>query len=119
MAQLPPTRVAQRNAICLAQAIAFLWYYRDAVCTHVADLIGKKNEYLKDAGLNNDYYKAMIVTMLEKYPKSTKQEIFSLLEDKLPNVLDKQQKMKKVDNLLQSLSRSGKIKSTGRGSGSG
>lgn len=71
----------------------------------------------RDAGLNNDYYKAMIVTMLEKYPKSTKQEIFSLLEDKLPNVLDKQQKMKKVDNLLQSLSRSGKIKSTGRGSG--
>lgn len=65
----------------------------------------------RDAGLNNDYYKAMIVTMLEKYPKSTKQEIFSLLEDKLPNVLDKQQKMKKVDNLLQSLSRSGKIKS--------
>ena len=54
----------------------------------------------RDAGLNNDYYKAMIVTMLEKYPKSTKQEIFSLLEDKLPNVLDKQQKMKKVDNLL-------------------
>ena len=45
----------------------------------------------RDAGLNNDYYKAMIVTMLEKYPKSTKQEIFSLLEDKLPNVLDKQQ----------------------------
>ena len=33
----------------------------------------------RDAGLNNDYYKAMIVTMLEKYPKSTKQEIFSLL----------------------------------------
>ncbi|WP_223144720.1 RNA-binding domain-containing protein [Macrococcoides canis] len=89
------------------------------IASHVANLTGKKNEYLKDAGLNNDYYKAMIVTMLEKYPKSTKQEIFSLLEDKLPNVLDKQQKMKKVDNLLQSLSRGGKIKSTGRGSGSG
>ncbi|TDM40565.1 hypothetical protein ETI10_07970 [Macrococcoides goetzii] len=89
------------------------------IASHVANLTGKKNEYLKDAGLNNDYYKAMIVTMLEKYPESTKQEIFSLLEDKLPNVLDKQQKMKKVDNLLQSLSRSGKIKPTGRGSGSG
>ncbi|WP_241959709.1 hypothetical protein [Mammaliicoccus vitulinus] len=55
--------------------------------------------------------------MLEKYPNSSKQEVISLLEDKLPNILDKQQKMKKVDNLLQSLSREGKIKSTGRGLG--
>ncbi|QIH77408.1 hypothetical protein GTN30_01840 [Macrococcoides canis] len=56
---------------------------------------------------------------MKKYPKSTKQEIYYLLEDKLPNALDKQQKMKKVDNLLQALFRSGKIKSTGRGLGSG
>lgn len=47
----------------------------------------------------------------------TLKEILSLLEDKLPNVLDKQQKMKKVYNLLQSLSRESKIKSTGRGLG--
>ncbi|QIH77407.1 hypothetical protein GTN30_01835 [Macrococcoides canis] len=36
------------------------------IASHVANLTGKKNEYLKEAGLNNDYYKAMIVTMLEK-----------------------------------------------------
>ncbi len=87
------------------------------IASHIADLTGEKNKYLKDAGLNNDYYKALIVTMLEKYPNSSKQEVISLLEDKLPNILDKQQKMKKVDNLLQSLSREGKIKSTGRGFG--
>ncbi|MFC3900087.1 RNA-binding domain-containing protein [Aliicoccus persicus] len=113
-------RIKKSDADCLRrQKLIEGRYPNIIIASHVADITGKKNEYLKDAGLNNDYYKAMIMTMLEKYPKSTKQEILSLLEDKLPNILDNQQKMKKVDNLLQSLSRSGKIKSTGRGLGAG
>ena len=42
----------------------------------------------------------MIISFLEKYGSATRKEIDDLLMDKLSNVLNPEQKIKKISNLL-------------------
>ena len=76
----------------------------------VADVVDKKVEYTKNRGLDDDYYKKLILIALKQHKQMSRGEIDKLLLDKLPDVLDEKQKSHKVKNLLFYLRKEGKIK---------
>ncbi len=55
--------------------------------------------------MNDLHYKTLVLEYLKTYGKAQKKDIVTLLLDKLPDVLDKQEKLNKVRNLLQSMSK--------------
>lgn len=71
----------------------------------IAKSLEKKDQYVKNKGLDNDYYRRLIIEYLNKFDFATKQEIKTLLWEKLPDNLTDEQKDFKVRNLLFSLRR--------------
>ena len=75
----------------------------------VADIVGQKAEYVRNKGLDDDICKQLIIKALEPMGEASKQELMNVLEKALPDVLSKEQKSKKVSNLLQAMKREGLI----------
>jgi len=75
------------------------------ISEHVAGTTGERAQYIKNRGFHNEHYKKLIREYLEKYNNASRQDINKLLMDLLPAVLDKKQKLKKIDNLLYDLSK--------------
>lgn len=71
----------------------------------VADIVGKKAEYVRKKGLDDDICKQLIVKALESMREASKQELMEVLEKALPDILSREQKSKKVSNLLQAMKR--------------
>ncbi len=69
----------------------------------VAEITGRKAEYTKNKGFNDEYYKDLILKALNEHVRMTRKEIEELLQNKLPDILDEQQKFNKIKNLLTSL----------------
>ena len=76
----------------------------------VADIVGQKAEYVRNKGLDDDICKQLIIKALEPMGEASKQELMDVLEKALPDVLSKEQKSKKVSNLLQAMKIKGKNK---------
>ena len=55
----------------------------------------------------------MIVDYLQQFKSATRKEIDKLLWSKLSDALDKDQKLKKIDNILSYLRSNGQIQNTG------
>ena len=72
-----------------------------------------KAQYIKNRGLDDEYYKKMILKYLKMFGKSPRKNIEEFLLDKLPDILTETQKKNKVTNLLSSLRISGKIQNSG------
>ncbi|MEK6563758.1 MAG: RNA-binding domain-containing protein [Candidatus Omnitrophota bacterium] len=70
------------------------------VVSKIADIAGEKAIYIKNRAFDKEHYKKMIISFLEKYGSATRKEIDDLLMDKLSNVLNPEQKIKKISNLL-------------------
>lgn len=68
-----------------------------------------KAEYIRNKGFDDNYYKNMIIEYLTKWQEASRQQIESLLWDKLPDVLDENAKSNKIKNLLQNLRLNNKI----------
>lgn len=75
----------------------------------VADVVDKKVEYTKNKGLNDGYYKELILKALKQHEQMTRAELDKLLLDKLPDILESDQKYNKVTNLLAALRKEYKI----------
>jgi len=75
--------------------------------SNVHQVLDKKAEYIKKRGFNDKYYQDMIVEYLEEYSQASRNELESLLVDKMPEVLTYSQKEKKVSNLLQKMRKNG------------
>lgn len=54
-------------------------------------------------GLDDQYYKTLIIEYLKQYTKANRKEIDRLLWDKLPDSLSEVQKKNKIHNLLTSM----------------
>lgn len=80
----------------------------------VADIVGQKAAYIRNRGLEDDICKQLIVKALEAMGKASKQEIMEVLENALPEVLDDEQKSKKVSNLLQAMKKEGLVAAEGK-----
>lgn len=80
------------------------------VSASVANITGEKAEYIKNKAFDDEYYKKLILSFLQKYKKGIKEDFTTLLFDKLSDSLNENQKRDKVKNLIQSLKRDGKIR---------
>jgi ATP-dependent DNA helicase RecG len=83
------------------------------VSSGIAALIEQKANYIKNRGFDKEYYKKLILEYLSKFDSITKEEVEDLLLEKLPNILNNDQKKFKVHNLLKELNRLELIKRDG------
>ena len=74
------------------------------VAAQVAAATGEKAKHIRDRGFDNRYYRDLILDMIGKHQPVSREEINELLLDKLPEVLNEDQKMDKIHNLVSSLS---------------
>lgn len=79
------------------------------ISARVAKESGDKAEYIRNRGFDDQHYKRLICEYIEKFGQARRSDIDRLLLDKLPDVLDEQQKANKVRNLLQNLKNQGDI----------
>ena len=77
----------------------------------VATMIDEKEQYIKNRGFDDEYYKELIVSYIKQFGKGKKQNIRKLLLEKLPDALDEKQKENKISNLLAGLKRENVITS--------
>jgi len=80
----------------------------------VASETGQKAEYIKQRGIDDDYCKKIIIDYLMKFKQGKREDFENILLNKLPDVLDIQQKRNKIKNNLQSLKHEGKIEIHGK-----
>lgn len=69
----------------------------------IADMVGQTAEYIRNKGLDDDICKQLIIKALKSMGEASKSELMQVLEKALPEVLNDEQKSKKVSNLLQSM----------------
>jgi ATP-dependent DNA helicase RecG len=74
------------------------------VAAQVASVTGEKAKHIRDRGFDNRYYRDLILDMIGKHQPVSREEINELLLDKLPEVLNEDQKMDRIHNLVSSLS---------------
>lgn len=80
----------------------------------VAKHSGRKAEYIRNRGFDDQHYKQMIYDYLERFGTAKRADIDALLLDKLPDVLDEKQKSNKIKNLLQATKHAGLIEPDGK-----
>jgi len=80
------------------------------ISSTVARKTDEKGEYMKMKGIEDEYAQKMILDYLTKFSTAIRKDFEGMLLDKLPDVLDNQQKKDKVKNILQKLKNDGKIR---------
>jgi len=80
------------------------------LAAEVSKVINEADKYIRNKGLDDKFYKELILEHLRVFRKAQKADIRKLLHDKLPDVLTEKQKEYKVSTLLASLKRQGIIK---------
>ena len=79
------------------------------ISSDIAKVTGEKESYIYNSGLENDYYKSLIMKYITKYGKASRKELENLLKDKLPATLSDDNKVNRVRYLLESLRKEKKI----------
>ncbi|MCW2312757.1 hypothetical protein [Rhodoferax antarcticus] len=91
------------------------------VSSHVANVTGTRAEYTRNKGLDDQYYKKLILQHIQNFKSVSGSDIRTLLRDKLPDSLSVAQKQVKIKNLLSALRTHGldgqKIATHGTGKG--
>lgn len=85
------------------------------VASQVAAAAGTEVEYLHHRGLDDTYYRDMILEYLKTFGPTRRSNLARLLESKLSDLLTSPQKRNKVDNLLKRLKREGRVSVSGYG----
>ena len=83
------------------------------VAAHIASVTGDKARYIRNRAFDDEHYKQMIIQYLKQYRNASRQDIDTLVLDKLSDVLSENQKRIKVKNLLAAMSRDGMIRNAG------
>lgn len=88
-------------------------YYISSELLRDSDNREMKARAIKQKGFTDKYYKDLIIRYLEEYGRATKQDIVELLNDKLPESLDEDQKYYKISYMLRAMKDKGIITNTG------
>ena len=72
-----------------------------------------KAQYIKQKGFDDGHYKKMILEYLGKFGSANRKAIDTLLLDKLPDILNSEQKINKIGNILTALRKAEKILNKG------
>ena len=74
------------------------------ISSPVADIAGKKEQYIKNRAFDDSYYRDLIIEYLKKFKTAERQNINKLLFSKLPEKYKtEKEKNKKISNILTSL----------------
>lgn len=84
------------------------------ISAQMAQRSGDRAEYIRHRAFDDLHYKQLIIEYLEKFETARRADFDRLLLDKLPDVLDEQQKYHKIKNRLQLLKNQGLITNSGR-----
>ncbi len=84
------------------------------ISAKIAEAIDEKAQYVKHKGLDEEYYRKLVIEYLKKFKKASKDDIRQLLLDKFPDVLDNKQKENKVKNILYAMGKKGLIERDGK-----
>lgn len=84
------------------------------ISASIAAITGDKADYMKQKGIDDAYCQKIILDYLKQFGKAKRTELEDILLDKLPDVLDIQQKRDKVKNNLQTLKKQGIIAPDGK-----
>lgn len=84
-------------------------YFLSARAAEEMDDDAIKAQYIKNASFDNVYYQDMIINYLKKFKTASKAAFVELLQDKLSDSLNYEQKIRKISNLLARLRRNKKI----------
>jgi ATP-dependent DNA helicase RecG len=74
------------------------------VAAKIAAATGNVAKHIRDRGFDNQYYQNLILELIRKHQPVSREVVDEMLLDKLPEVLTRKQKQKKVHNLLYELS---------------
>lgn len=83
------------------------------VSAAIAAATGQKAKHIRDKGFDNSYYRDLILKIIREHQPVSREDIDRLLLDKLPEVLSPAQKLTKINNLMQSLAKAGRIRNDG------
>jgi ATP-dependent DNA helicase RecG len=84
------------------------------ISSAIAKATGEKASYIKQRGIDDEYCQKIILDYLRKFKEGKKADFEKVLLDKLPDVLDIEQKKNKIKNNLQYLRRQGYIEPKGK-----
>jgi ATP-dependent DNA helicase RecG len=76
----------------------------------VAKVTGKKVDYIRQRGIDDDYCQKIILDYLNEFSEGKREDFEKILLDKLPDILNHNQKQNKIKNILQKMKRERKIK---------
>ena len=79
----------------------------------VAKATGDAGRHIRERGFDKQYYLDLILALVREHGPVTRKDVDQLLVPKLPDRLTEQQKLRKVNNLLQELRRAGRIENRG------
>ncbi len=74
------------------------------VSSKIAAVTEEKAQHIKNKGFNKKYYQDLIVEFIKKYDSAPRKEIDELLLNKLPDIMTKEQKARKINNILSEMS---------------
>lgn len=83
------------------------------ISASIAELTNKKAEYTRNKGLDKEILESFILKHIDNHGHATREEIDTLLLDKLPDFMDEKQRKKKIENILQGLRNKDRIKNIG------
>ncbi|HJS00195.1 MAG TPA: RNA-binding domain-containing protein [Flavobacterium sp.] len=84
------------------------------ISSSIAKVTGDKASYIRKRGIDDEYCKKIILDYLIEFKEAKKDDFEKILLDKLPEVLDINQKKNKIKNLLQQLKKQEKIRVDGK-----
>ena len=74
------------------------------ISAEIAAIFNQKADYTRNKGLQQKFYKEMILQHIRNYKCASREEIDKLLWDKLPDSMDEKQKKIKINNILTEMS---------------
>ena len=87
------------------------------ISSNVALQIGDIAGYFKNKALDDDYYKHLILTLIQLNGSASKANTSELLSEKLPDFMTPNQRENKVKNLIKALKTEGRIEKIGERKG--
>ncbi|HED38235.1 MAG TPA: hypothetical protein ENI76_08325 [Ignavibacteria bacterium] len=78
------------------------------VAASVAEITDDKATYIRNRAFDKDYYKDMVIKFIKKYSTASREDIDSLILDKISDTLSQKQKRTKIRNLLYEMSKKDK-----------
>ena len=79
----------------------------------MARATGEAGRHIRERGFDKQYYLDLILALVRQHQPVDRKDVDQLLLTKLPDRLTREQRLRKVNNLLQQLRRAGDIHNRG------